>query len=378
MPDRRLLVVGGGFAGMALSVFMRRQGWAVDIVEADPEWRVYGAGITITGATFRAFDQLGLVSEIARLGFCSDYEGVICTPLGIPIHDIPGQAIAPGLPVTGGIMRPIMHGLLAELTRASGAQVRLGVTVERFVAEGRLDADAPVTVVTSDGRTETYDLIVGADGAFSPTRAMLFPDAPAPTYTGQYCWRVEAERPPNFDKVNFFMAGQITAGLVPVSPTKMYMWLLQPTPHKVRIDDDQLHTRLIEIMAPFGGPLTKVREGLDRTSPIVVRPLEALLLPKPWHRGRVLLIGDAAHSTTPHLASGAGIATEDALVLSEVLKADENLATALPAFTERRFERCRLVVENSVEIGRMQQGEGSPEKLNALMARSMAALRAAI
>ena len=378
MPERRLLIVGGGFAGMALSVFMRRQGWAVDIVEADHEWRVYGAGITITGATFRAFDRLGLVGEISRQGFCSDYEGVICTPSGDPIHLIPGEAIAPGLPVTGGIMRPIMHGLLAELARASGVQVRLGVTVERLEAEGGLDADAPVTAVASDGRSDAYDLVVGADGAFSKTRAMLFPGAPTPAYTGQYCWRVAAERPAGFDKVHFFMAGQVTAGLVPVSPTQMYMWLLQPTPHKTRLEDDQLHVRLAEIMAPFGGPLTKVREGLNGASPIVVRPLDALLLPKPWHRGRVLLIGDAAHSTTPHLASGAGIATEDALVLSEVLKAEDDLAKALPAFTERRFERCRLVVENSVEIGRMQQGEGSPEKLSSLMGRSMAALRAAI
>ena len=378
MPDRRLLVVGGGFAGMALSVFMRRQGWAVDIVEADPDWRVYGAGITITGATFRAFDQLGLIDEIRRQGFCSDHEAVICDPSGAVLHDIPGEPIAPGMPVTGGIMRPILHRLLERLTREAGADVRLGVTVERLDTPDGLDADARVQVLTSDGETRTYDLVVGADGVFSHTRGLLFPEAPQPAYTGQYCWRVVTARPADFDKPHFFMAGRVTAGLVPVSASQMYMWLLEPAPQKVRIDEDQLHVRLEEIMAPFSGPLGHVRDGLNSRSPIVTRPLDALLLPKPWHRGRVLLIGDAAHATTPHLASGAGLATEDALVLSQVLRMTDDIGDGLSVFTERRWERCRLVVENSVMIGRMQQGEGSPDKLNALMGRSMAALRAAI
>jgi 2-polyprenyl-6-methoxyphenol hydroxylase-like FAD-dependent oxidoreductase len=132
---------------------------------------------------------------------------------------------------------------------------------------------------------------------------------------------------------------------------------------------------LRELMAPFSGLIGALRDGLSVKSSIIVRPLEAILLLRPWHRGRVLLIGDAVHATTPHLASGAGIAIEDALVLSEELGAPVSIEQALARFEERRWERCRLVVENSVQIGQMEQTHADPGALKRLMAESEAALR---
>jgi 2-polyprenyl-6-methoxyphenol hydroxylase-like FAD-dependent oxidoreductase len=96
-------------------------------------------------------------------------------------------------------------------------------------------------------------------------------------------------------------------------------------------------------------------ERIDR------RPLQAILLPPPWYRGRVLLIGDAAHSTTPHLAMGAGIAIEDAAVLGEELGSCDSLEEALEAFMERRFDRCRLVVENSLQLGEWEKNPQDPD-----------------
>jgi len=368
---RKLLIIGGGIAGMSLAVFMRRGGWSVDLIEADAEWRVYGAGISITGPTFRAFDQLGLTEALRTEGHCSTSgDVIICAPDGTLLHHSPAPPIAPGMPSTGGIMRPALHRLLSGLTRSSGTDIRLGVTAKSFSQD-----ETGVSVATSDGETRRYDLVVGADGVNSQTRAALFPDAPKPAYTGQYCWRVALDRQEAIDRATFFMAGEVTAGLVPVSATRMYMWLLEPVEVREHIDPATQHERLAGIMRRFGGPLAIVRDSLTAQSPIIVRPLEALLLPRPWNVGRILLIGDAAHATTPHLASGAGIATEDALVLCRMLGEAASIPDALPAFTERRWERCRLVVENSVEIGRMQQGGGSPQQLNALMAQSMMALR---
>ena len=126
------------------------------------------------------------------------------------------------------------------------------------------------------------------------------------------------------------------------------------------------------------GLLGGLRDGLNAESVIISRPLEAILLPRPWHRGRIGLIGDAVHATTPHLASGAGIAVEDALVLSEILEKEANMEAAWQQFEQRRWERCRMVVENSVEIGQMELHHHSPDKLKKLMAESEAALRADI
>jgi 2-polyprenyl-6-methoxyphenol hydroxylase-like FAD-dependent oxidoreductase len=370
VTERKLLIVGGGFAGMSLAIRMRASGWAVDLIEIDPNWRVYGAGISITGPTYRACRRLGIVDELIAGGYGSDGPARICAPNGHVVAEVSALPIEPGLPCNGGIMRPKLHDILSSRTRASGTRVRLGVTVNSFAETG----DA-VEVQTSDGERHGYDLVVAADGVFSKTRGQIFAAAASPRYTGQYCWRLVAQRPPQIDGVHFYMAGSVTAGLTPTSDTQMYMFLLEPEAAKVWIDEATQWQRLKELMAPFSGLLGELREGLSASSIIVCRPLEAILLPRPWHRGRVQLIGDAVHATTPHLASGAGIAIEDSLVLSEELAKTSDIPEALERFEARRWERCRLVVENSVRIGEMEQTHADPGALKRLMAESEAALR---
>jgi 2-polyprenyl-6-methoxyphenol hydroxylase-like FAD-dependent oxidoreductase len=365
-----MLIVGGGFAGMALAIRMRERDWSVDLVEIDPEWRVYGAGISITGPTYRAARRLGIAEELISRGYGSHGGVRICAPNGHIVAEIPAHPIESGLPTAGGIMRPVLHDIMSTRTRASGSRVRLGVTLKSYT-----ETDDGIRVETSDGETNEYLLVVAADGAFSKMRNLVFPAAPPPQYTGQYCWRLVAERPPEIEGIHFYMAGPVTAGLMPTSETQMYMFLLQVEPKKVWIDEATQWQRLKEIMAPFSGLLGTLREGLSATSAIICRPLEAILLPRPWHRGRVMLIGDAVHATTPHLASGAGISIEDALVLSEELAAGDDVPQALERFEERRWERCRLVVENSVRIGQMEQTHADPVALKALMTESEVALR---
>jgi 2-polyprenyl-6-methoxyphenol hydroxylase-like FAD-dependent oxidoreductase len=370
VTDGNLLIVGGGIAGMSLAIRMREMGWAVDLVEIDPEWRVYGAGISITAPTYRASRRLGIVEELMERGFGSQQGVRICAPNGQLVAEIPARPIEPGLPTGGGIMRPVLHDILSRRTRASGANVRLGVTLKSYS-----ESADKVHVATSDGMTGSYALVVAADGAFSKMRNVVFPAAPQPQYTGQYCWRLVAERPPEIDGVHFYMAGSVTAGVMPTSATQMYMFLLQAEPQKIRIEETTQWQRLKQLMAPFSGLLGTLRDGLSANSSIICRPLEAILLPRPWHRGRVLLIGDAVHATTPHLASGAGIAIEDALVLSQELAAVADIEPALMRFEERRWDRCRLVVENSVQIGHMEQTHADPAALKTLMAESEIALR---
>ncbi len=132
------------------------------------------------------------------------------------------------------------------------------------------------------------------------------------------------------------------------------------------------------LLEGYGGIVGWVREQLSPESPITYRPLENFLLPDPWYRGRVVLIGDAAHATTPHLAGGAMMAVEDALVLAELLEGDPPLSTALAGFMARRFERCRLVVENSAQLGRYELDGTSLEIHKALQERSWQAMAAPI
>ena len=151
------------------------------------------------------------------------------------------------------------------------------------------------------------------------------------------------------------VGGPVKAGITPVSQDEMYLFLLQHVPGNPRMPEERWPELLAEQLRGFGGALGAVRDSLDASARINYRPLEKLLLPPPWHRGRAILIGDAAHATTPHLASGAGLAVEDALVLARAaLRPTLALEEALQRFTARRYERCRMVVENSVRLGELE------------------------
>ncbi len=142
--------------------------------------------------------------------------------------------------------------------------------------------------------------------------------------------------------------------------------------------EEQWPRLLAEQLEGFGGILGDIRDGLGEGARINYRPLEKLLLPPPWHAGRAILIGDAAHATTPHLASGAGLAVEDALVLSELIALDIPLDEVFRRFMARRYERCRLVVENSARLGELEMGRAPPHEQAQLSSASVTALCAPI
>jgi len=374
MPNvQRVLIVGGGIAGMSLAIALKRAGIASEIVEADPEWRIYGAGITITGPSLRAFGQLGVLERIVGEGYCYDTTRICDTDGRVIVPSrVSGRPLGPDIPNGGGIMRPVLHRILSGATRAAGAKVRLGVTVAAIEPAG-----TGMSATLSDGSRCIADLIVGADGIHSAVRGMLFPQAPKPALTGQGCWRAVLPRPPEIDGAVVFV-GAVKAGIVPVSQDEMYLFLLQHVPDNPRMPEERFAALLAEQLRGFGGALGAVRDGLGPSSRINYRPLEKLLLPQPWHRGHAILIGDAAHATTPHLASGAGLAVEDALVLADCLAAEGPLDEALGRFAERRYDRCRMVVENSVQLGRLEMAHAAGEEQAALQRSSMLALNAPI
>jgi len=183
MMNRNALIVGGGIGGMSAAIRLRELGWVVDLIEIDPRWRVYGAGISITAPTYRALKRLGVAREVEARGFASRKGVRICTPAGQLIVEQYQDSIEPDLPTHGGIMRPLLHQILSYRTRAAGTRVRLGVTLQSL-----RQTPGKAHVETSDGDQRDYDLVVAADGVFSQVRELLFPQAPRPTYTCQYCW----------------------------------------------------------------------------------------------------------------------------------------------------------------------------------------------
>ena len=143
----------------------------------------------------------------------------------------------------------------------------------------------------------------------------------------------------------------------------MYIYLLQNVPDRPRWRNDELPTMLRSLLAEFEGTLGRARDEVRDPEKIICRPVFSMIMPPPWHQGRVILIGDAAHTTTPQLASGATIAIEDAVVLAKHLRYEQSLDTALDAFTQARYDRCRVVVENSEQLGEWEKKPGTAEHL---------------
>jgi 2-polyprenyl-6-methoxyphenol hydroxylase-like FAD-dependent oxidoreductase len=154
----------------------------------------------------------------------------------------------------------------------------------------------------------------------------------------------------------------------------MYLFCVDGYQSAERIPEKDWAGILTGLLAEFTGPIGTVRDGLNAGSRILYRPLESVLVALPWHRGRIVLMGDAAHATTPHLASGAAISVEDAIVLAEELGRAESLETALRAYETRRFTRCKMVVESSLRLGELEVTGGSKDEHARVMRDSMTAL----
>jgi 2-polyprenyl-6-methoxyphenol hydroxylase-like FAD-dependent oxidoreductase len=367
---RNCLVVGGGFSGMSAAIELRKRGVAVDLVEIDAGWRNYGAGISIGGPTLRAFRTLGILERFLQEGCACDGLDV-WTAGGERIAHLPTPRLAGAdVPGSGAVMRPVLARILADATRAGGTAVRLGCSVESL----QQDAHG-VDVTFTDGSSGRYDLVVAADGLYSRMRERVLPAAPRPRYTGQGVWRAVLPRAAGVDRTQLWVGDGIKAGVNPVSAGQMYVFVNEPRATHSVVPQEELLPLLRQLLARFPAPAVQAMRGqLDEHSLVLYRPLEALLVPGPWYQGRVVLIGDAVHATTPHLASGACIGIEDAIVLAGELGGAGTVEAALQRFQDRRWERCRLVVENSGRLGEIELANGSREEHARIMADSFRAL----
>ncbi|MBV8217464.1 MAG: FAD-dependent oxidoreductase [Solirubrobacterales bacterium] len=371
----RVLIVGGGIAGTSLAIELGRQGIEAEIVEREPVWGATGTGITLMGPALRALKTLGVLEQCLPDGYGVD-EMKAFTADGEFLEAVPlAGLLGAGYPAISGMMRPDLHRVLSQTALSEGASVRVGVTV---AALDRTDDN--VDVRFTDGTRGSYDLVVGADGCHSAVRRMMLGDAaPEPRFLGQVVWRALVERPAEVTGLWMFYGSRHKTGFTPLTPERMYVFLVEPAQDRTRPAPAERPGLMRELLAEFGGVMAEVRETIRDPDQVDVRALEALLLEPPWYRGRVVLIGDAAHATTPQLAMGGAIALEDAIVLAALLGSETTVEETLSKFMDRRYERSRLVVENSVQLAEWEKNAAAHGEDSAqLMGESYAALAAPI
>lgn len=365
---KNVLIVGGGVGGAATAIRMAERGVSVDLVDIQDDWGAAGTGVTLSVLTARALCDLGFAEQLMKHGNLHDTITFYDAAGEIQHTHVSPRLYSPDVPAEGGILRPTLHKILEARLRELGVSIRTGTTITELTQK-----NDKVDVVFTDNSSGSYDLLIGADGLNSDIRDMVKPDASKPFYTGQVCWRAQFKLPDNWDGPRFYF-GPNKVGFTPCGEGQMYMYLLENVKEKPWYKEEELLSHLLNLLKPFGGELGKLRDSMDENTPVMARSLESIVVDDPWHTGRVILIGDAAHSTTPHLASGAGMAVEDAIVLVDELDKADDYDSAMDAFMARRFPRGKLVVGNSLRLGQLEQDGAPAEEMRQLMMDSMQAI----
>ena len=362
---RNVLIVGAGIGGLSAAIALRRAGVAVEIVEITPQAKVYHVGIVVQANCIRAMAQLGIADAAVAAGF--PYNGLrICNQQGQVKAELSGARLAgDDYPANLGLTRPALHKVLLDAVAQNGATLRLGVTFSDIE-----QSEHKVSVRFTDGSSGDYDLVVGADGVYSKVRATVFGEQYRPRFTGQGVWRYNLPRPKDLLWSHMFEGkpgGK--AGYTPLTEDSLYILSVFGEPGNPFFDPETLAAEFRKRLEGYGGLVPELSAQITDNSQVVYRPLEALLMPAPWYRGRVLLIGDAAHATTPHMGQGAAQAVEDAVVLGELCGAGLETQAVLDGFMARRYERCKFINEGSVQIGEWEQRPTPEADFAGLMAK---------
>jgi 2-polyprenyl-6-methoxyphenol hydroxylase-like FAD-dependent oxidoreductase len=346
---RTVLVAGAGLAGAGAAIALASRDVAVELIDIKPTVTALGSGITLQGNALRELRRLGVWDQVREQGYAFDSVGLRAPdPAGTLLVELPdARSGGPDLPATLGMPRPELARILVDRAAAAGAKIRFGTTY----TELRQDA-AGVDVAFTDGSAGRYDLVVAADGIRSPTRDMLGITHPVRP-TGMGIWRAFGPRPASVTRTDLYYGGPAyIAGYCPTGENSLYAYVVEDVRDRSTLTPGQQLATMLEIAAAYHGPWDDIRAGLTDPATVNYTLFETHVLPAPWNRGRVVLIGDAAHSCPPTLAQGGAQALEDAAVLAELLlehpAVDERLWAA---FTARRFDRAKAVVDASNQLG---------------------------
>jgi 2-polyprenyl-6-methoxyphenol hydroxylase-like FAD-dependent oxidoreductase len=353
MPTvNNVLVVGSGLAGAATAIHLARRGVAVDLVEIKPDVAALGSGITLQGNALRELKSLGVWDQVDEAGYAFDTTGIRAPdPAGSVVAEIAdAKTGGPDVPAVMGMPRPDLARILVDRAAEVGVKVRCGTTF----TELSQDADG-VDVAFADGSSGRYDLVVGADGVRSWTRRALGINLETKS-VGMGIWRAFGPRPASVTRTDLYYGGpSYIAGYCPTGEDSLYAYIVEDAQDRSGLTPDQQLATMKELSQAYHGPWDEIRETLTDPARVNYTWFETHVLDTPWNRGRVVLIGDAAHTCPPTIAQGGAMALEDAVVLAELLVERDVLDQDLwDAFHARRFDRAKTVVDASNQLAEWQ------------------------
>jgi 2-polyprenyl-6-methoxyphenol hydroxylase-like FAD-dependent oxidoreductase len=348
----RVIIIGSGIAGLSAALGLRKVGIDVTIYERAPDLREVGAGISLWANAIRALDYLGAGNAVRAAALSLDQSEFRAQEGRRVQARFSGAAMEAKLGV-----RPFIAMIhRAELVAALADFLPPGVARYGFECVGVEQTSTRATVRFANGHTDEADAVIGADGVRSTIRTILF-GAQEPRYAGYTCWRGISPRPKTITAgyIGEWWGRGKRFGITTLTGDRVY-WFSTLNAPAGRHSANELAV-VAEVFRGWAEPVPELiaTTPADRLlhNDIVDRPPT-----RTWSVGRVGLIGDAAHPTTPNFGQGGCQAIEDGVVLARALAGGPDPARALEAFTAERSPRTAAITNESWRFGKLGQWQG--------------------
>lgn len=345
------LIIGGGIGGLATAIALKRIGVEATVFESSPELREVGAGLTLWSNGMYALDKIGVADSALKAGMVvKDFR--ILNAKG----EILGEIDLARVEAKMEFPNVSIHRL--KLIEALKSHLDLDSIHlhKRFVSYK--DEGPRVTAHFADGSTASGDVLLGCDGFHSIVRQQML-GKKDPRYAGYTCWRGVAKMQPGLipeGAVWHFMGPGKVFGALDVGHGKLAWYAIANVPAGIKEGPEE---RRRDMMSRFSNWPVTVLSILNATADTdyLKNDIYDRTPIKVWAKERVLLMGDAAHPTTPNLGQGACQALEDAATFGHFVKNTVDYATAFNNFQLRRVNHCRYVVSASKRAGDFSKSE---------------------
>ncbi len=341
-------ILGGGIAGLTTAIALKQMGIQATVLEAAPIMKPVGAGLVLAANAIKAYRRLGIAEKIITRGQALSTLQIL-NQRGKVLTSADAVAISQKYDLHNfAIHRAALQDvLLAEL---DSPQI---ITNKKAIGFDRL-AGGKIEILFADGSTHLTDFLLVADGIHSTIRQQLLQDS-KPRYAGYTCWRAVIDDPGLHLKIATETWGKGSRfGMVPLANNKIYWFACVNAPQNDPILRHCKPADLQRIFQDFHSPIPAILENTSDAD-LIWNDIIDLKPIAQFAFGNILLIGDAAHATTPNLGQGACQAIEDAVILADELKKHTAPMDAFVAFEKRRLPRTHYIVNTSWTMGKMAQ-----------------------